>query len=308
MLLKELALKTKGKVFGSENLDITKVAEVENADAKSLIFINNKNQLALIKGKKPLCIVSSLELEIDKNESSFLKVDNLRIAMAIILKELEPQKENSISEKCKIAKTAKLGKNVAIGDFVYIGENVSIGDNTVINASVSVYDNCLIGSNVLIHSGAVIGADGFGFVRDEQNKLLKIAQIGNVIIKDFVEIGANTTIDRATIGSTIIGENTKLDNLVHIGHNCKIGKDCVIAASCAFGGSCLVEDFVTMAGFCAVADHIKIGEGAIIAGRSGITKEVPPKAIFSGYPARDHLLERKFWASLNRIVKKKENK
>jgi UDP-3-O-[3-hydroxymyristoyl] glucosamine N-acyltransferase len=189
---------------------------------------------------------------------------------------------NAIVDSC-----ATIGEGTSIGAGSVIGPGVRIGCGCFINSLVSVYHDCVIGSRVTIHSGAVIGSDGFGFIPDPEGHL-KIPQNGNVVIEDDVEIGAGCTIDRAVVGSTIIGRFSKLDNLIQIAHNVTIGQGCLIAAQTGISGSTEIGSGVVFGGQVGTAGHITIGDGAIVAAQSGVTKDVAAGITVSGYPARSH--------------------
>lgn len=249
-----------------------------------------------------------------------IRVKNPKLALSLLLNLFYPQEKptHSIHPSSIIAVDARLGKdvtiyphvvvdkeaiignNVILYPFVYVGKSAQIGDETIIHSHVTLYEDTIIGKQVIIHSGCVIGAHGFGYVKvDEIHQ--KIPQIGNVIIKDGVEIGANTTIDRATIGSTVIGDGTKIDNLVQIGHNVKVGKNCILVAQVAIGGSAIIEDGVIIAGKGAVSDHVTIGHHSIIGAKSGVMKDIPPKSMVSGFPARPYRDELKQKAYIEKL-------
>lgn len=187
----------------------------------------------------------------------------------------------SIGDNCRI------GDRVSLYPGVVIGDEVVIGDDTIVYPNVTIYHNVQIGRRVIVHSGTVIGSDGFGFVFDGQRQV-KIPQVGGVEIQDEVEIGANCAVDRATLGNTTIGRGTKIDNGVQIGHNCTLGEHCVIVAQVGLSGSTKVGNQVTMAGQSATHQHVIIGDGAVVTGQAGVTKNVKPAAVVSGTPARDH--------------------
>jgi UDP-3-O-[3-hydroxymyristoyl] glucosamine N-acyltransferase len=211
-----------------------------------------------------------------------------------------------IEEPSFIHPTATIGKNVYVAAFSYIGENAVVGDdskiyphsylgsnvkvgsNTTIFAGVKIYHNCVIGNDVLIHAGTVIGGDGFGFAPQSDGRYKKIPQLGNVVVEDFVEIGANVCVDRATMGSTIIKKGTKLDNLVQIAHNVEVGENTVVAAQAGISGSTKIGNHVTIGGQAGIVGHIQIAEGAKINGQSGVSKSIRDKnTIVTGSPAFD---------------------
>jgi len=193
-----------------------------------------------------------------------------------------------------------LGSGVVVHAATTIGRGVTIGDRTVIYPHVTIYDRAEIGRRVIVHAGAVIGSDGFGYAPDG-GRQIRIPQIGRVVLEDDVEVGANTTIDRATLGETRIGAGTKIDNLVQIGHNVHIGRDVIIVAEVGVSGSVTIGDGVTLAGQVGVADHLAIGAGAIVLARGLVTKDVPPGAVVSGSPIQPHREELKFQAALRQV-------
>jgi UDP-3-O-[3-hydroxymyristoyl] glucosamine N-acyltransferase len=212
-----------------------------------------------------------------------------------------------IQEPSYISKSAKLGDHVFVGAFTYIGEqaqignqvklfpnvflgnNVKVGDNTIIHPGVKIYHDCVIGKNVTIHAGTVIGGDGFGFAPQADGSFKKVPQIGNVIVEDYVEIGANATIDRATIGSTIIRTGAKLDNLIQIAHNVEVGSNTVIAAQAGVSGSTKIGSNVMIGGQAGIVGHIQIADGSKINAQSGVSKSIKtPNAAVTGSPAFEY--------------------
>ena len=184
-----------------------------------------------------------------------------------------------------LKKAVKIGDRTEIGSNSVIQEDVEVGKNCTIFSNVTLYNKIKIKDHVIIHSGTVIGADGFGFV-SKNNNIIKIPQVGTVLIEDNVEIGSNCSIDRATIGSTVIGESTKIDNLVHIAHNVKIGKSCFITAQVGIAGSTVIGNFCSFGGQSGVTSHVKIGKNSLIAAQSGVTKSLEGDNTYAGYPAR----------------------
>jgi UDP-3-O-[3-hydroxymyristoyl] glucosamine N-acyltransferase len=196
--------------------------------------------------------------------------------------------QNFVAAFAYIGENVKTGNNVKIFPNAVIGENVSIGNNVTIHAGVIIYSDCVLGNNITIHAGSIIGSDGFGFAPNADGSYQKIPQLGNVIIEDDVEIGSNTTIDRATIGSTIIKKGVKIDNLIQIAHNVEIGENTVIAAQVGISGSTKIGKGVMMGGQSGTIGHIVIADGIKIAARTGITKDFKEAGItLSGYPARE---------------------
>lgn len=235
-----------------------------------------------------------------------IRVENPRVAFAVLLEVFRQQTEveRVVSQYAYVHPTAKLGENVAVQAFAYIDAGAEIGDNSVIAASAFVgknvkigtdcflypnavvRENCILGNKVILQVGAVVGGDGFGFVTQPDGSHTKVLQTGNVIIEDDVEIGCNSTVDRATVGHTIVGKGTKIDNLVHLGHNVIVGKNCFLCAQVGVAGSTVIGDNNTFAGQVAVNGHIKIGNNNLFAGRTGITKNVGDNMQMGGFPER----------------------
>jgi UDP-3-O-[3-hydroxymyristoyl] glucosamine N-acyltransferase len=207
-----------------------------------------------------------------------------------------------IGPGCVVSEGAVIGKRVTLQANVFIGKCVAVGDGARIEASATVQDFVEIGKRTIIHSGTAIGCDGFGFVPARDGRWEKIPQIGVVIIGDDVEIGANTTIDRATFGATRIGDRVKIGVHVHIAHNCEIGPDSMLVGFTAVGGSTRLGRRVLAAGMSGIADHVVVGDNVTIAGRSGVTKDLAGGVTVSGFPAREHMAEKRFQASLRRVT------
>ncbi len=199
-----------------------------------------------------------------------------------------------------ICNGACVGKKAWIKSGAVISDNAKVGDNCIIYPNVSILDNCIVGNDCIIHSGTVVGSDGFGFTKIN-NVQIKVPQIGNVVIENSVEIGANVTIDRATMGSTLIGEGTKIDNLVHIAHNVQIGKNCTIVAQVGISGTTILEDNVTLAGQCGTVGHVTVGKNTIVAARGVVTNDVAPNSFVSGFPIKSHSEERRIMAATRKL-------
>jgi UDP-3-O-[3-hydroxymyristoyl] glucosamine N-acyltransferase len=249
-------------------------------------------------------------LQLQKNiTATLIRVKDAYTAFATLLttyQNLKAQQKKGIETPSHIASTATLGDDIYIGAFAYVGEkvnignntkiypgvyiaeNVRIGNNTTIHAGVKIYEDCVIGNDVIIHAGTVIGSDGFGFAPQPDGSYQKVPQIGNVIIEDQVEIGANTTIDRATMGSTIIKKGVKLDNLIQIAHNVEIGSQTVIAAQTGISGSTKLGQKIMIGGQAGIAGHLTIADGVKIAGGAGVTKNLEGEGkSYAGFPAED---------------------
>jgi UDP-3-O-[3-hydroxymyristoyl] glucosamine N-acyltransferase len=297
---------TGGSYAGAPDLVLNNVAEPQEADAGSVIFWEQeKYQDAVEKSSAGLviCLPAGVDrlpgrnlLITDKPYFALMSLVSWWLQQepgteaagihpsALVAEDVAIPESASVASGASIASGCRIGEKVAIGAGCRIGENVIIGPNTRLYPNVSIYADTVIGSNVIIHSGAVIGADGFGFLLLNGIQQ-KIPQIGNVRIGDWVEIGANSTIDRATLGSTVVGEGTKIDNLVQIGHNCVIGKHCILCAHVGLAGSTVLGDYVYLAGQVGVAGHLTIGDRAMVGAQSGVTNDIPPDGRYIGSPA-----------------------
>jgi len=305
--------------FHCETIKIDNVAELNEANSSSLCFYeNSKYHQDFINSNAGLILVSD-KIDIssyNKNNYIITKTPYLQF-MTIVsywLKKSETSQKATVDKTAFISPKAKIGKNVTIQKNVVIEENTTIGDNTFIGhntviaknteignnckiyPNVTIYEDTKIKDNVIIHSGCVIGADGFGYY-PLNGKQLKIPQIGNVIIESDVELGANTTIDRATLKSTIISQGTKIDNLVQVGHNCKVGDDSVLCAQTGLAGHTDLGKRVVLAGQVGVAGHLNIGDDVIVGAKSGISKSLPGGKRYFGIPAIDATLKKKIIVS-----------
>jgi UDP-3-O-[3-hydroxymyristoyl] glucosamine N-acyltransferase len=304
--LKELAKIIGGKIIGNEDVEISGVSGINDAEQGDITYLADPRKLKDIAGLKASALITNKT--IDGLPTAMLLVENPQYAFAKSLeifyrKPVEPagiSKQAVIGINCDIGADvsiyplASIGNNVTLGagvsifPGVHVGDRVSIGTKSVLHPNVTILDNISIGSNVVIHSGTVIGADGFGYVL-KKGKHYKIPQVGGVIIEDDVEIGSNTVIDRATVGNTVIGSGTKIDNLVQIAHNVKIGKNCIIVAQVGISGSVEIGNGVVLAGQVGVRDHITIGDSAIVGAQSGIGNDIPGGQVYSGSPAIPHV-------------------
>ena len=305
----ELAEAVGAEVFGNPNIEIRGISSIEKAQNDEITFISNKKYVKFLDSTKACCIIVDKNIDIAQyRDKTFLVCDDAYICFAKIMRILynKNPKGSYISSKASISKTAsisetayisdyvfiengaKIGSNTVLMPFVYIGENVVIGDNCLIYPNVTIRENAELGSNVIIHPGSVIGSDGFGYAKDKNGKYLKIPQVGNVIIEDDVEIGANVTIDRAVLDHTIIGKGTKIDNLVQIAHNVHIGENTVVVAQTGISGSTTIGKNVVLAGQTGIAGHINITDGVIITAKSGVGGNINKPGIYSGIPVFDH--------------------
>ena len=304
--LKEIAELVGGKLQGDGNVKISGVNNIEGAAEGDMTFADEKHLEEAMQ-----CKASAVLLSAKTDGSEFpmpvIYVENTRATFAILLNLFVPaiQHEKGVSSEAHIGKDVTIGKNVTIlgfayvddhaviGDGVtiyphtYVGQYAVIGDGSTLYSSVTVREHCKVGKRCIIHSSAVVGSDGFGFTTKD-GVHTKVPQVGNVILEDDVEIGAHVGIDRATIGSTIIGKGTKIDNLVHIGHNCHIGEGNIIVAQTGISGSTNTGKNVTFGGQTGTVGHIDIGGNSVFAARSGIIGNTPEGAFYAGFPARPH--------------------
>ncbi|MDP4222681.1 MAG: UDP-3-O-(3-hydroxymyristoyl)glucosamine N-acyltransferase [Bacteroidota bacterium] len=299
----------KGEIEGNPEIKVNTVAKIEEGHAGSLSFLANpKYEHYLYSTKSSIVLVNRDFVPAYKVEATLIRVENAYNAFASLLRMVDqarPRKKG-IHPSAIIEQSAVIGKDVYIGPFAYIGENcrigdgcsvypqVYIGDSTIIGnkstlyPGVKIYHECMIGENCVIHAGTVIGSDGFGFAPQSESEFMKIPQIGNVVIEDNVEIGANVAIDRATMGSTIIRKGVKLDNLIQIGHNVEIGENTVMAGQTGIAGSTKVGKNCMFAGQVGIAGHLKIADGVKIGAQAGIPGDIRKEnAAVIGYPAID---------------------
>ncbi len=301
--LNEICYKLKIKNISKKNIYLNDIKTLNDASKNDLTFLHSPKYLKLIQKIKSDYIITSSKFKKYLPNKNLLLVDNVLLSVANITMLFYPESlnENFIymqSNKNLIkSKTVTIGSNVLIGKNVKIGNHSYIGHNSILEDNVIIGKNCSIGSNVIIKKtvvgnnvnildGAIIGKKGFGFF-PKKSKNLRYPHIGMVIIKDNVEIGSNNTIDRGSLGNTIIGENTFLDNQVHIAHNVKIGKNCIIAGQVGFAGSSEIGDNVLIGGQAGISGHLKIGNNVQIGGGSGVIKNIPDNTKVMGYPAKD---------------------
>jgi len=302
--LSELSDLVKGKIVGDPTMVITGVSEIQNGRESTITFLGNLKYKKYLPTTGASAVVVP-EASLLDNKPGIIH-HNPQLAIAKILGEFTPklQYTSGVNETAYVDSKAKIGKNVTIGPFsvieagVIIGDDSNIGSHTVIDQKTSIGKNCKIfsnihiyhgtniGDNAIIHSGTVIGSDGFGFVTD-QDINHKIPQNGYVIIGNNVEIGANCAIDRGTIGDTIIEDQCKLDNHVHLAHNVRLGKGCLLTAAVTIAGSVEVGEFCIFAGHVGVAPHVKIGARSVLAAKTGVSKSLTGGKVYAGMPARE---------------------
>ena len=297
-----------GTVEGDENIEITGFAKIEEAEPGQISFIANPKYAHFIdETKASVLLVDRTIARPEGSSVTLVRVDDPYVALADLLAAFQAQRPRpvGIEQPCFIAEGAevpegayigafayvgrgvRLGRNVMIYPQAYVGDGVTLGDDVVIRAGVRIYEGCVIGDRCIIHSGAVIGADGFGFAPKADGSFEKIAQIGNVVLEEDVEIGANTTVDRATFGSTRIGRGTKLDNLIQIAHNVELGENNVFAAQTGVAGSTRIGSYNRVGGQCGFAGHIRVGDRNEFGAQSGIPNNVGDDKRRIGYPAVD---------------------
>ncbi len=307
----QIALLINGNIEGNADAAVSGFGRIEEAQEGQLSFLANPKYEEFLYQTNASVVIIDEKLEL-KNaiNSTLIRVADPYSAFATLLnhyQQLRTQQFQGIEQPSHVAETATYGKNVYIGAFayigdgsqigdnvkifpgVYLGKNVQIGNNCFILPGVKIYYDCVIGNNVTIHAGSVIGGDGFGFAPQPDGSFNKVPQIGNVVIEDNVEIGSNATIDRATIGSTIIRSGAKLDNLIQIAHNVEVGSNTVIAAQAGVSGSTKIGRNVMIGGQAGVVGHIQIADGSKINAQSGVSKSIKrPKSAVTGSPAYDY--------------------
>ena len=305
----QIALLVNGTVDGDPGIMIDSFGKIEEAQQGQLAFFSNPRYEEHLYSSNASAIIVNEDFIAKKPvAASLIRVPDAYTAFANLLtkyQEIMTQQLSGIQQPVYMPKTVTYGEQVYIGAFSYLGENVklgnntkifpnsyigdnvSIGDNCMIHPGVKIYHGCIIGNRVNIHAGTVIGSDGFGFAPQPDGSFIKIPQIGNVVVEDDVEIGANSTIDRATVGSTIIKAGAKLDNLIQVGHNTEIGNSTVIAAQAGIRGSTKIGKGVMIGGQAGVVGHIQLGDGAKVNAQSGVSKSIEPGKSVTGSPAQD---------------------
>lgn len=304
----QLAHILNGKIEGNPEIVVNRPSKIEEAEAGSIAFLGNlKYEQYAYTTKASILLVSNDFTPSQPIAATLIRVADVYASVAILLEKFgqaQQTERKEISAKASIHNSASIGENSAVGDFSIIEENVTIGSNTIIygqvfvgkNAKignnvtlfsgVKIYQDCEIGDNCILHSNVVIGSDGFGFAPNADGTFKKVPQIGNVLIENDVEIGSNTTIDRATMGSTIIRSGVKLDNLIQIAHNVEIGKNTVIAAQAGIAGSTKIGENCMIGGQVGIVGHIKIADGTKIQAQSGVAASITePKTAVYGSPA-----------------------
>ena len=303
--LQQLAEHVVGQVSGDPQTEIHGIQPFDSAQPGDLTLASERKYREHLEITRASAVIVSPE--VSSTRKSLLQVEDPKIAFARLMGLFYPKafKARGISPLAQVSETSRVSQDVSIYPFAFVGEEVviqeeatlhpgvSVGNNCVVGPgctlypNVTLYDNVLLGSGVILHSGAVIGADGFGYVFDGQEQI-KIPQTGRVVIGDNVEIGANSCVDRATFGDTVIENGVKLDNHVHIGHNCQVGENTVFVAQVGISGSVEIGKRCTFSGHSGSVDHVKIGDDVTVMMKTAITKDIPSNSVVSGQPAMDH--------------------
>ncbi|MCF6167911.1 UDP-3-O-(3-hydroxymyristoyl)glucosamine N-acyltransferase [Lutibacter sp.] len=316
----------KGEIIGATNQKISGSEELQKATANQISFIGSKKYIHLWETSNASVAIVNDNLVVEPRENrALIKVKDADLAMAKILELFNPNPphfDNEIHETAVIHKSAVIGSGCKIGANCYVGKDVILGEEVILYPNVTIFDETKIGDHTVIWSGTVIrerceigslcifhnnvsiGADGFGYRPSEDGRgLVKIPHIGNVIIGNEVEIGANSAVDRAKFSSTIIGDGCKIDNLVQIAHNCVLGRSCIMAGSSGLAGSVTLGDGVIIGGSSSIKDHLTIGSGAVVGGGSGVMSDVAAGKTVVGYPATDARDMFKQWVLLRKMAK-----
>ena len=331
----QIAILLGGALYGNSNAKVSDVAPIEHAQPQHLAFITEDKYLPYLQQTKAGVVLitrSVVEGKITfpegegKAGGAVILVENARGAMGqllgIVSKAMNPPKQGveqpsfvsegvTVPQDAYVGAFAYIGKNVRLGQGVqiypnvYIGDDVTIGDHTILYAGAKVYARCQIGAHCILHAGVVVGSDGFGFEPDAQGVNQKIPQIGNVIIEDDVEVGANTTIDRAMMGSTIVRKNVKIDNLVQIAHNVEVGESTFLCAQVGIAGSTKVGAHCILAGQVGVAGHIEIADNCVFGAQTGVPNSIRKPGTYMGYPAIDAGLWRRAVVKFKQAAKEK---
>jgi len=315
--LGEIAELISGSLHGDPDVVVTGLSRIDNAGSKDLTFLLEPRFQKAVNESGAAAVVTGVMADLKK---PYIYVDKPRTAMTLLLSKFAPRgtplkgihktavvdqgarvtKSTAIGPYAVIGSGSRIGARTAIGAQVYVGEDCEIGNDVVIFPQVAILDRTVIRDRAVIWSGAVIGVDGFGF-STEAGEPTRIPQIGRVVIEEDVEIFANCTVARSTMGDTVIGKNSKLDCLVHVAHNCRVGTNNLLAAATAIAGSTKLGHAVAVGGQVGFGQHLTVGDRSIIMGRSGVTKDIPPHSVVSGFPAQDHKKDLAEQASIRKI-------
>ena len=311
-----------GEIEGDASVTIFGPSKIEDAIEGTITFLGNKKYTEYIYNTSAsIVLVEKAFVAAKSINPTLIRVDNVYASLALLMEKFNSSitihkgisnlasiasgviigEDASIDDFVIVKPNVKIGNNAKIFGHVFIGDGVEIGDNIVLYPGVKIYHNCMVGNNCIIHANAVIGSDGFGFARNEAGAFEKIPQTGNVILEDYVEIGSNTVIDRASIGSTIIKKGAKLDNLIQVAHNVTVGNHTVIAAQTGISGSTQIGDGCMIGGQAGLAGHIKIADGTLIQAQSGVASSTEKGAKLYGSPAIEYQNYLKSYAYFKRL-------
>lgn len=320
----QIAVILEGEVEGNPEIEVSKLSKIEEGGPESLSFLANPKYTQFIYTTKASIVIVNKIFKAEKEiNSTLIRVEDAYKSFSKLLEYYNQVKMNKtgIESPVFISKSAIYGENIYIGAFaylgenikignntkiypnVYIGDNVNIGDNVILFSGAKIYSDTIIGDNCVIHSSAILGADGFGFAPNEKGEFIKVPQTGNVIIEDNVDVGAATSIDRATLGSTIIRKGVKLDNHIQIAHNVEIGKNTVIAAQTGIAGSTKIGENCMIGGQVGIVGHITIGNNVKIQAQSGIGRNVKDNEILQGSPALPYSVYNKSYVHFKNLPK-----
>jgi UDP-3-O-[3-hydroxymyristoyl] glucosamine N-acyltransferase len=323
MKLRELAERTNASIEGDVDIEITGAAGLDIAGTGDITFLANKRYTPQVETTRASAIFVGEDAEVGRADIAKLRTRDpyLAYTRALILFYPEPRPEPFIHPSAVIDPTALLGEDVWIGANAVVGreaeigararihpnatvyDRVRIGADSVIHSGVSLREGTILGERVIVHNNTVVGSDGFGFAKDEKGRWLKIPQTGRVVVEDDVEIGANTAIDRASVGETRLGRGTKVDNLVQVGHSCTVGEDTLLCGQVGMAGSTKVGNRVILAGQVGVGGHLTIGDDAVLMAQAGVFYDVPPKSVYSGgIPAFDHKESLRTMAAIRKLT------
>ncbi|MFK5973946.1 MAG: UDP-3-O-(3-hydroxymyristoyl)glucosamine N-acyltransferase [Flavobacteriaceae bacterium] len=325
--LTEINSLLQGELIGNTTQSITGPEQLEKAEPQHITFIGNRKYALLWETSKASIAIINETISLDPGSNrALIKVKNADLAMAKLLELFDPGPpsfEVDIHATAVVHKSAKIGANCKIGANSYVGKDVELGDGTILYPNVTILDEtsigkntivwpgtiirerCKIGSHCIFHNNVSIGADGFGYRPDENGKgLVKIPHIGSVVIGDYVEIGANSCVDRGKFSATFIGDGCKIDNLVQIAHNCIMGRSCIMAGHSGLAGSVTLGDGVIIGGSASIKDHTTIHSGAIIGAGSGVMGDISAGKTVLGYPAQDSRDMLKQWVAMRKLTKK----
>lgn len=324
----DIAALLNGEVEGNGNVKVGNISKIDQSLPGTLTFLSNPAYTKFIYSTTASIVIVNKDFKAESDLScTLIRVDDAYAALAKLLDfyvKTKPAKVG-IEQPSFVSKSATLGEGIYLGAFayigdnalignnvkiyphVYVGDNAKIGDNTILYSGVKIYSDCKIGASCILHSGAVVGADGFGFAPNPDGTYTKIEQIGNVILEDNVEIGANTTIDRATMGSTFVRRGVKLDNLVQIAHNDDIGENTVMAAHVGIAGSTSIGKNCVFGGQAGISGHITIGDDVKIGPQTGVMSSVASKSVVLGSPALDYKLAMRTFSIIRNLPKLRED-